>query len=396
MNEEVAAVATLCRNVLESDYPDIPERIADCPGDPDGWFKLLRGIPDDKDCVRRLGRLVADAEGIHAWPLGAMERYGVLQACLVALPRLASLPIDETITLHFCATLRDLAKGGWARPRNIRHDSDPFEELAKLVTVRRFHAGQSSFDIMAIPRNWLLRVHPLAVPGVLHEMLFGMGGLDPVIMPHLCHWRANPMMLLRKENDSAMLRIARTVELQPRIKGLAASSWLYSMCIGEISPHLAWVRNFYVDNGAYLVDMNLAPKRAGFMTGSNLRRRQYAEGKFRPRETLVLWRRQDLLAWAAKQTSGRDTATTPAKSVRVTKPNWRFDASKTLSSGRITLWDCVDQVEHRPRPYVFYVFLVPCMINAVLIAMTLGFVAVLPGVFLGIILIWILQYFLLQ
>jgi len=290
---------------------------------------------------------------------------------------------------QFCAMVRGVAAGQKTWAGYFDHATDAFQELARIVTLRRFHAGQSSFDIMSMPRNWLLRVHPMALPAVVRELLAGLGGLGPVVMPHLNYWRASPTLLLRQENTSAMLRIARCLERQPRIKGLVAASWLYSEAVGDVSPHLAWVRQFYAENGACLVDMNPAAQRAGFLVGSAARRQLYAEGKFRPRETLVIWRRQDMLDWAARQ----GDETTPHAAAGRTRS---LGVGKRLASGQITLLDCEAFMTFHPRWYVVCVFVVPAIVLAAAAAAGLGLYAVLPALLLAVPALWLFQYFCLQ
>jgi hypothetical protein len=396
LNEDIETAEASCRHVLEIEYLKIANGLHGFPQDPNSWFEVLRGIPDNRACKRLLGRLKADVERVAGWPPGGIERYGVLQACLIALPRLASLPLHESVSREFCATIRRIAFQPQNWIKNFDYESDQFEELARIVTLRRFHAGQSSFDIIAAPRKLLLRVHPLALPGLVREIFVGLGGLGPIVMPHLNYWRANPTMLLRQENKRAMLRIARSMERQPSIKGLVAVSWLYSVSVGDVSPHLTWVRDFYLENGAYLVDMHLSSKRSGFMIGSQKRRRLYAEGKFRPRETLVLWRRQEILAWAERNATGGDDVPLAAEIKKSNLPAWRFNANEAFSSGQLTLVNCERFLSRYPRSYAFSVFVVPSIFLAVVTGMTLGIWSVLPAIILGGIGMWLFQYFFLQ
>ena len=46
----------------------------------------------------------------------------------------------------------------------------------------------------------------------------------------------------------------------------------------------------------------------GFLVGNELRRQQYDSGVFRPRETILLWPRADMLAWARRHPELADGA----------------------------------------------------------------------------------------
>lgn len=387
----------LCRDALSEQYADF-DVPASAPRSPEGWFELLKSFLRDQKSVDAFGSIVMDAETSRKLTPGFVELYAVLQAYLVALPLLRSLPVHESVKRQFCMTCRRIATRPNSYPGQFDYRTDAFHELARIVSLRSFHAGQNSFHIMAMPRTWLLRVHPLAMPGLLREIVVGMGGIDPLVMPHVNYWRANPGMLFEKENERAFWRIAKTIEMQPAIKGLMAMSWLNCRDVATASPHLAFIREFYLNNGAYLVDMNVAPLDAGYGMGSTMRQSLYNQGQFRPRETLVLWRRADILDWARRYELDRDAARSRKgfPTASELKPYWQFDANKTLSSGRFVLCNCGPLLQHRPRRYVMLVFLLPCILAAIASALTLGFAAILPVGIGTVVTIWLFQYFCLQ
>ena len=279
ITENIATTQALCHRALESaDFAAIA-RLRYVPTSAEGWFKLLSGNPQDPKCVRRLQQLHAQTEMISGYLPRTLERFGALQALLVACPQLTALPVHPSIHLEFCATARRIADRGYGSRSNFDHASDAFEELSRIVTLRRFHAGQLSFDIMSMPRTWLLKVHPAFLPRVMVEIIFEMGGIHPIAMPHLNYWRRNPFLMTQNENERALWRIAKTIELQANVKGFVASSWFYCTSVGEVTPHLAWVRDFFQEQGGFLVDLDLAPVRSGFMIGSEQRRRTLRGGK---------------------------------------------------------------------------------------------------------------------
>jgi hypothetical protein len=400
LSEEIRAVDALCRHALEADYPGLANQIPELPDDPRRWFELLSGIHGGGRGARLLARWSDEAHRLGGWPRGSVERFGILQACLVALSLLSSRQIHDSLNRQFCSTFRRVAARAQGWGAYFAYDNDAFEELARIVTLRRFHAGQVSFDIMPLPRSWLLKVHPLALPGVVGEILGGMGGSGRIVMPHLNYWRANPMMLLKKENDRAHWRIAMSMERDPGIKGLISASWLYSVEVGRASPHIGWLRDFYRDNGAYLVDMEVAHVRAGYLVGSETRRHLHEAGKFRPRETAVLWSRAKMLAWAHRYAEDRAVPRSPSRPGGKTRnrlePNWQASANDTVSSGQITIINCSPFLRRAPRRYIVTVFLIPSIIIAITVGAVFGYWAVVPATALGVIGIWLFQYFFLQ
>ena len=130
-----------------------------------------------------------------------------------------------------------------------------------------------------------------------------------------------------------------------------------SLSIGELTS---------VDAGPALVD-------AGFLVGSEKRRRLYADGKFRPRETLVLWRRRDMLTWASSCTGPNEAArprSVSPSSVRATPPrcptNNITDHRRKLQNGRATLIDCKRLLFYNPRHYVVAILFLPALFFAIL------------------------------
>ena len=73
----------------------------------------------------------------------------------------------------------------------------------------------------------------------------------------------------------AVFRIAQFVEERP-IKGLITSSWLYAVETKEESPHLGWLREFYANENAKILDADPALTDGGFPVGSERRRQQFA------------------------------------------------------------------------------------------------------------------------
>jgi hypothetical protein len=400
LSAEIEAVEALCRQTLDADYRDLAQKMAGLPQDPASWMALLSGIPDDRRRRRLLAELCEEAERLGACPPGSIERFGTLQASLAALPRLEQMDGHDSLGRQFCVMIRRVASRNQGWGRHFRHDSDAFAELARIVTFRRYHAGQISFDVMATPRAWTLRVHPLALPSLFRELAVELRGLGPIVMPHLNYWRVNPLTILKKENSISHHRIVQYMEEQPHIKGLVSASWLYSSDVEKFSPHIAWLRDFYADNGAYLLDMEVAHQRAGFLVGSEARRKLHAEGKLRPRETLVIWPRERMLAWARENPQVYDVMQNlpepKAKGSGRPEPKWKSKANETISSGQYTLVNLGPLLRDKPRQYIFLIFGIPLIVLAIVFALTIGMLAIFPALALAFAGIWLFQYFFLQ
>ena len=142
----------LCRLALNSEYAGLADRLTGAPEGPKGWFALLRGIADDPVSAQTLERMCSGVERL-GYERGTVERFAVLQSYLEALPLLSNRPVHESINRQYCATCRRIASRTQWPGSHFDRDGDAFDELARIVTLTRYHAGQVSFDVMAMPRT---------------------------------------------------------------------------------------------------------------------------------------------------------------------------------------------------------------------------------------------------
>ena len=305
LDEPRDAVTALCRAVLAEQFADAESRLNRPPAE---WFALLSDFPmlaagDIAPIAPRQAAAVAElrlaraaVEGV--WPPGGLERFVLLQAMLVAAPRIGSLALGPSARRMLAETFARFARPQPHFSSFFDLDGWRFQEMAQLVTLRAFPAGQHDWWVDGVPRTVALRTHPLALPRLL-STLAAMGGRLPLARFRLNFWRPNPLVLLKSEAERSYWRIAQAMELRPELRGLMAYSWFYAPEVGRVTPHLAWMRDLFAEQGAYLGEMEHAPAESGYLTGSAKRRKLHEDGRFHPRVTLVLWPRRSLLAWAA-------------------------------------------------------------------------------------------------
>ena len=295
LEARIMAVTELCRETLRAQFAELSARLPiECQA-PRYWFELLVDHPRNPASLAALRA----AERLHPGG-GPIGQFALLQAVLATAPRLSGLPLEDSTRHHCCDIFAAIARPlpQWREHFDLAHWR--FRELAQMVTMRRFPVGQHEWEVWSLPRCWLLKVHPLALPSVVRELATGVGGFGPMANIHLNAWRANPLML-ENETMRSLALVGRSMALRPDLKGMVATSWLYAPALPLISPHLAWLRIFFRDQGALLVDLERAAPDAGFLVGSATRRQLYLRGDFHPRQTLMLWRRANVLAWAARQ-----------------------------------------------------------------------------------------------
>jgi hypothetical protein len=366
-----------CRTALKS--AGIPDHV---PEMPDTCFALALGIPFDRAvmaalCVHR-DRIACELGIARPAAEARLLRHVVLSAFCHAAPYLAAAAAVDAAVRQACYILQSVAADPSSVPDNAFSD-EACAELARLVSLRRFAAGQQSLDFMPIPRAWCLKIHPRDLPA------FAAGALrlrGQVIIPHICHWRANRFFISERENERSMLIVADVLRARPALRGVVYSSWLFDPAITACSPNLAWLGAMVVDGGASLFDAGPAIDGAGFAAGSASRRADVARGVLKPRETIVLWPRDRVLAWA----DGRRCRAAP-RSPPVPR-TLRSDGRGPLDGRRLLYF--------RPRRYIAAVFGPPLAL-----ALMLGLASGTPtlaitATALLLPLTWLAQYFLLQ
>ena len=396
---QIAECTDLCGQRLALDYAGFGRCPSKFPQTPPACFELLYSVPENPASTETFRRFEQAAKAMGFSTPYSVERFVVLQACLAALRRLPLLPVDDSVKAQFCMLCRHLASARLPADRRFAMGGGAFIELAKLITLRRFHAGQLSFDIMDMPRAWLLKVHPIELPGLARELLAGFGGLGPVVMPHINYWRTNPLFVTLKEHEKSLQRIAKCLEADPALKGFISSSWVYADAVGEVTPHLAWLRDFFAENNGYVVDCGPALEDAGFLVGSDRRKQLHSEGRFHIRETLILWRRDDLLGWA-KRKPAEDASRLQAPHEKPTGPRPRArgqpERRPAVRSGDLTLMDCRRWLYYKPRSYIPVVLGAPLLVAGVVAAALMPVAAVFPVVAAVLAAMYFIQYFLLQ
>ena len=213
------------------------------------------------------------------------------------LDRLPTAPLPASVVARLCDEFAFMTTAAARDARYFAPGSHRFVRACKLVTLRRFPAGQFEWERSGVSRRDLLRVEPRSMARALATVAFRMGGLRPVFFSHLNPRRPNRSLSELEANRSYYL-MALAMELQPEVRGFAACSWFRSPSTQAVSPRLAWISRVFLENGGVVVDSGRADPESGVFHRSETRRRLSREGRFTPRLGLVLWPRRAMLAWA--------------------------------------------------------------------------------------------------
>jgi len=242
---------------------------------------------------------IGSLAGKYALKPASLARWMLLNAFLESMELIPAWPVTESVKrlwledASFCANAT--ADSTLFSPENVR-----FRELVRIAVLRRFPAGQFHWEITGFPRSFALRTSAALWPTLFWTIGAKMRGFSPVAETHLNDRRKNKLTLTESEGLLSYYRLARSMESQPGMKALFTCSWLYCESTAVVSPRLAWLREFFAKQGAFIGSIGPASSDSGFLVGSEERRKLYEKGSYRPQMTYVLWPREDLLDWARR------------------------------------------------------------------------------------------------
>jgi hypothetical protein len=218
---------------------------------------------------------------------------------LALLDRIETLPVEESIR-HLI--LKEIELMAAPRNESLRHfaiSSPHFVALCKIARGVRYPAGQHQFDWSGFPRSWLARIPVADLPKTARFLLGTAHGVRPYFESHLMPPMHGVPVLIEREFQVAFYRMARTLELQPRVKALMAVSWLHSEETHRVSPHLAFMNRPFEEAGGLITNIGPASVADGFLEGSRKRAELHSGGQYRPSCGVALCGRDQAIAWAA-------------------------------------------------------------------------------------------------
>ncbi len=176
-------------------------------------------------------------------------------------------------------------------------DHDLFHKEFGIATLRLYVAGARLVDPRCgVPRSLLGRGTPADWLRST-SAIASIGGFRPYFQIH-----THKFMLetFNEEGSNECYRCcAELYELFPEVLGMFGSSWFYDPALATVSPRLAYLREvplrggaklLYVASGGEAIDNALAK--------SATRRRLYEEGRYRPKNYMLIWGRRRQQEWA--------------------------------------------------------------------------------------------------
>lgn len=412
VEQKLQAASAICRDALNAQenvqenaqaYRDL-RALPGAPRDAQGWFELLSQFDHHPGACSALKGMKAALPAQLTTAGVKVEQYAVLNALSIAATRILSAPVPDTIKCLYATFCTEVAarERQWENHFDMENDPERFVDMAQLATLRRFPAGALNFAYEKLGLLYVtLNVHPFALPGYLYQRLVAVPFTKPAMGPHINYGRKNSLILQQAEYERSLWLMAKTMEMNPNVEGVNGSSWFYSQIVGEVFPHLAWMRDVYANGGAYLVDTFPAdPAGYGFAYNSRKRQILYQQGKFCPRETAFFWSRNNFLAWASRRPDlapeGEAHVQPPQRQciihIRSPKP-----ARHAKRNSTVTLWNKRKSVERIGRiNYILLVFALPSLILSLVTFLVLGGWAAVLTFPIWLFLAFAFQYFVSQ
>lgn len=263
----------------------------------DACVAEISRLTEAPESQTRFGEIRAALNDAAPVAPGAFERAALLLTAMRATGQIEDLPVAPGVKRRIAAIFNlfpTISLG-------LKPGRDRFVALAKIASLRRFPAGLFDWESSGLPRSWLPRIRPASQLARTVALVGGRWrGFGPVFFAHLTVCRP-VRALLQRDAESCYYLMAKSLELQPDVKGFVTSSWFFSADTFRVTPHLAWLNEVFRANGGIVATMGRAEPDCGVLARSPERQRAFEEGRFTPTLGLIVWPREEMIAWAARR-----------------------------------------------------------------------------------------------
>jgi len=282
-----------------SGFPAIERALHELGWPPDRCAGLLVSVTEEPASQQRVLQLRDTLR--HAgvtWTGDLFER--VLLSCAVtdARAQLPSLRVYDGVK-QLLARQLDIYRQPASGPHGpVEAGTYAFAVAAKTVSLRRFPAGPFDWELHGFRRSSLLKVPAQDLPRTLAFLAFRFRGFRPAFFMHVALPPRNRALVVEAEVRKAYYRAARSLALQPEMKGLLAAAWFHDPAALKDNPHLGPLNEPYLRHGGFITTLGPADEASGVFERNLQRRQQHAEGKLSYKFGLAVWPRRAAIQWA--------------------------------------------------------------------------------------------------
>ncbi len=210
--------------------------------------------------------------------------------------------IERLFYQNFMRILAAIEKERWRSGFYLFPNDNFFKDLG-VCTLRLIPAGNHKVEISAFSRSFMVKGGLGQFLDAFVQVALRARGNSLFYQFHTdIHDQDALKECNLKGTVKLYLRIAHLLKKQTDIKGLFGSSWMNDPALETISPRIFSGPMLVRENGGRLYFNGIPPNIAeGATFASPKRKRLYREGKYKPANYMLLWLRDDLLAWANRQ-----------------------------------------------------------------------------------------------
>ena len=180
--------------------------------------------------------------------------------------------------------------------------NDKFCKDVSTCMLSLIPAGRQKIHLDGIARRFVFKSGALQAVKLLSFILFELGGFKPLYHMHSDNRDRDLLKEFNFEGTKRFyLRVAALLKLNARIRGVFGIGWLNDPQLENISPELWRSVEYVVNNGGKLFNLGASStaKRGATMLSSK-RKRLYEEGKYVPKDYMLVWSRKRILSWAER------------------------------------------------------------------------------------------------
>lgn len=216
-------------------------------------------------------------------------------------PELDRLPLDlqEIFHINFDRILKKI-ESGRVKDGYYLYSEDKFNKDLSICRLKMIPLGAQKVYAGRMSRSFLFRGGPGQFFKGLKMILFDTCGFTPV---YRMHTDSRDRDLMKEFNPDGWLRFfqrtAALLKVNPHVKGLCGSSWFFDPALKDISPEITYIRDLALQCGARIYNQGTnegAVKDATFMNRNRME--LYKEGKYLPKNFLMVLPRNILINWA--------------------------------------------------------------------------------------------------
>ena len=205
-------------------------------------------------------------------------------------------PLPQTLAWNQIAHFERMLSDNSVLNEWLDIDQDLFQKEFGLAVERLFASGSQLLDKnCGIPKSIVIKGGVNKSPS---NLLFfaSLAGFQPFIQIHTHTFN------LKKFNeagwDECYRGCAELCQLFPELLGVFGSSWFYDPIINEISPRLKYLQHVPLTGGARFLYYSTGGAAVGNATStSESRKKLYQEGKYVPKNYMMIWGKKSLMAW---------------------------------------------------------------------------------------------------